>query len=81
MIVDNELAVNYAVVALQQRCNEGVVGPAEARVTLAAFGGIPHRSLSGAELFLFVGTLFDVEVMTSTSTPERCILWKTMTPD
>lgn len=81
MIVDNELMVHYAVDALQQRCIEGVVGPAEARITLAAFGGIPYTSKKGVEMFLFVGTLFDVEVITSTGVPERCILWKTITPD
>ena len=81
MIIDNELAVHYAVDALQKRCIEGLVGPAEARVTLAAFGGIPHTSIKGVEMFLFVGTLWDVEVMTASEFPERCILWKTMTQD
>jgi hypothetical protein len=75
----NELMLNYAIDALQVRCNEGVVGPDEARVTLAAFGGIPHTSLKGVEMFLFVGALFDVEIMTSPEFSGRCILWKTMT--
>jgi hypothetical protein len=81
MIVNNELTVDYAVQALQQCCSRGEVGAEEARTTLASFGGIPYTNRAGKEIYLFVGQVWDVEVITSREHPERCIIWRTMTPD
>jgi hypothetical protein len=77
----NELiTVPFAVEALQVQCLRGEVSTSKAREFLAAFGGIRHTSRSGVELWLFVGQLWDVEVLTSDRNPEQCILWRAMTP-
>jgi hypothetical protein len=75
------ITVPFAVEALQGQCNRGEVTTTEAREFLAAFGGIRHTSKSGVELWLFVGQLWDVEVLTSDRNPEQCILWRSITPD
>jgi len=75
------ITVPFAVEALQMQCAQGEVSPHQAREFLAAFGGIQHQSPDGRELFLFVGQVWDVEVLTSDKFPEKCILWRVMTPD
>jgi hypothetical protein len=75
------MTVPFAVEALQAQACRGEITTTEARKFLAAFGGIRHTSRSGVELWLFVGQLWDVEVLTSDKHPEQCILWRAMVPD
>ena len=75
------ITVPFAVEALQAQCLRGEVTADEAREYLAAFGGIKHVRKDGAEVYLFVGQLWDVEVMTSERDPDRCILWRVAVPD
>ena len=76
-----ETTVALAVEVLQTFCSRGEITPDEARKLLADFGGIPHTGKDGAEMYLFVGQKWDVEVMTSTDFPRRCILSRVITPD
>jgi hypothetical protein len=73
--------VEFAIEALQAQCFAGTCTTSEARKYLAEFGGIPHTGKAEEELFLFVGLTYDVEVITSAIAPERCILWKVISPD
>lgn len=79
--MNEEITVAFAVEALQLICSQGSVTPDEARNTLADFGGVPHTGKAGEEMYLFVGQTWDVEVMTSPKFPDRCIVWRVMTPD
>ncbi len=78
--MNEEITTAYAVQALQVQCVNSAISVDEARETLAAFVGIPHKGKSGAEMFLFVGQVWDVEVVTFPES-DRCILWRTMTPE
>jgi hypothetical protein len=73
--------VAWAVEALQIAAARGEVSIEQCRETLRDFGGIPHNGINGTEMFLFVGQVWDVEVMTSLAVPDKCILWKCMSPD
>jgi hypothetical protein len=75
------ITVPFAVEALQAQCIRGEVSASEARKYLADFGGIRHISREGVELWLFVGQLWDVEVLTSERDPDHCILWRVAVPD
>lgn len=80
MINDEALVQHYAVEGLQQGCSRGEVTTLEAIEALKAFGGIPYTRKTGVVVYLFVGQIWDVEIITSPERPGRCILWRAITP-
>ncbi len=81
-IVNEHTTVSFAVEALQSECLKGTITLEEARKYLADFGGGQYiRPHDGAELWIFVYQPWDVQILVDESAPERCILWRTKSPD